>query len=129
MKNNNNLIYILIALIVLQVYSYLKINILQREVENTTLKISYMESRMEDQINSIYQNVDAKLMEQNSIIKTAAFDIGNVDANSLEVPVTFSVIPKEVSVTTKVFLDFNGDIISLEKEGNTYTGIKNVDIF
>ena len=129
MKNNNNLIYILIALIVLQVYSYLKINILQREVENTTLKISYMESRMEDQINSIYQNVDAKLMEQNSIIKTAAFDIGNVDANSLEVPVTFSVIPKEVSAATKVFLDFNGDIISLEKEGNTYTGIKNVDIF
>lgn len=79
---------------------------------------------MEDRINSIYQNVDAKLMEQNSIIKTAAFDIGNVDANSLEVPVTFSVIPKEVSAATKVFLDFNGDIISLEKEGNTFKGIK-----
>ena len=102
---------------------------LQREIENNTLKISYMESRMEDQINSIYQNVDAKLMEQNSIIKTAAFHIGNVDANSLEVPVTFSVIPKEVSAATKVFLDFNGDIIYLERDGNTYKGIKNIDIF
>ncbi|WMJ84541.1 hypothetical protein ACS3UN_06675 [Oscillospiraceae bacterium LTW-04] len=120
---------ILIAvLIVFQFYSLVKINLLQSRVENTNNIINSVENRLDNQINSIYQKVDQKLEAQASLIHKSWTKVGKLDIGTLTVPITFMVEPKTVTETMSVFLDFNGEIIRLEKSGVQYSTIKNFEI-
>lgn len=121
--------YILVAaLIVLQLYSLVKINSLQSRVENTNNIINSVENRLDNQINSIYQNVDQKLEAQASLIYNSSTKAGKLDITTLTVPITFTIEPKVVTETMSVSLDFNGEIVRLEKSGLQYSITKNFEI-
>lgn len=119
---------VIAGLVVLQLYSIVKINTLQRTIENSNYTIHSIENRLESQINSIYQSVDEKLEEQASLIHSSNIMIEKLDAATLAVPVTFTIEPKSVTETMSVFLDFNDEIIQLEKQGLHYSITKNLKI-
>ncbi len=121
--------YILIAvLIVLQLYSLAKISSLQSRIENTYNTIDSVENRLNSQINSIYQNVDQKLEAQASLIHNTSVKVGKLDVSTLTVPITFTIEPKTVTETMSVSLDFNGEIVRLEKSGLQYFALRNFKI-
>lgn len=121
--------YILVAtLIVLQLYSLVKINSLQSRIENTNNTINSVENRLDNQINSIYQNVDQKLEAQASLIHNSSTKVGKLDIATLTVPIKFMIEPKTVTETMSVSLDFNGEIVRLEKSGLQYSTTKNFEI-
>ncbi len=117
--------YIIIAaLVVSQVSSAMKINNLEYQIRNANNRISNLDSSLNSNISSIYSNVDDMLNEQASIIYKASTTFGELDIDALEVPVTFSIEPKEVSDTTTVTLDFGGEMLTLDKSGTVYEGTK-----
>ena len=121
--------YILIALLlVLQLSSLVKINSLQSRVENTNNIIKSVENRLEDQINSIYQNVDEKLEEQTSLIHNSTTKVGELNIANLTIPIKFTIEPKTVTENMSVYLDFNAEIVQLEKSGLQYFTTKNFAI-
>ena len=121
--------YMLIAvLIILQFLSLIKINSLQSRFENISNRIHAMENRIDFQIDSIYQNLEQKLEAQASVIHNSTAEIGKLDLDTLTVPVKFTVEPKTITDNLSVFLDFNGEIVPLEKSGLQYSIIKNFEI-
>lgn len=115
-------------LVILQVYSLVKINLMQSRIDNVNNTINFVENRLENQISSIYQNVDQKLEEQASLIHTSSVTIGQLDLNTLTVPVTFTIEPKTVTDSMTVFLGFDGEVIRLEKSGLQYSVTKSFSI-
>ncbi|WP_026894862.1 hypothetical protein [Clostridiisalibacter paucivorans] len=121
--------YILIAaLIALQLYSLVKINSLQSRIDYTNYTISSVENRLDNQISSIYQNVDEKLEAKASLIHKTSVKVGNLDVGTLTVPITFTIEPKMITETMLVSLDFNGEIVQLEKSGLKYSTTKEFEI-
>lgn len=121
--------HILIAVLIgLQLYSLAKINSLQSGIENTYNTINSVENRLDNQINAIYQNVEQKLEAQASLIHNSSAKVGKLDIGTLTVPITFTVEPKTVTETMSVSLEFNEDIVRLEKSGLQYFATKNFEI-
>ncbi|MPM54381.1 hypothetical protein SDC9_101159 [bioreactor metagenome] len=113
---------VLIALLViLQVYSIVKINALERQLENVNYTVSSVENHLISQINDISNHVEQKLQEQASLILRASAQVGIPDADTLTVPVTFTVTPKTVTDTMSVSLDIDGELIPLERSGLEYS--------
>jgi hypothetical protein len=117
---------IIIVLIGLQIYSLIKIDYLQGRIEQSNNNT--MQS-VQNQIQSIYSNVDTQLKEQASIIKNASYQLGDIDIENLKVPITFEVTPKMIEQNTTVSLDNNGEIILLKKQNTTFSGTVTADIF
>jgi len=124
----DKLVIIIVVLLAMQIYSLYQISSQKREIEGNRARLSSLQNQLEKQISSIYQNVDEKLKEKASIIKASDYIIGEVDVEKLEAPVTFTIVPKESTDNTKVFLDFSGKTIRLEKQGTTFTGSENIEI-
>ncbi len=119
---------LVVALVFLQVYSLLKINSLQRSIENTNSTVYSVGNNLEGSINSIYSTMDSILSKQASLIHSADLEIGKLDADTLTVPITFTVEPKAVTETMSVYLDFNGEILNLEKSGMKFLASKSFKI-
>lgn len=122
-------LYILIAaLIALQLYSLVKIYSLQSRLDYTNQTISSVENRLDSQISSIYQNVDEKLKSQASLIHKSWVKVGKLDVGKLTVPIKFTIEPKRITETMLVSLDFNGEIVQLDKSGLDYSATKDFKI-
>lgn len=117
--------YILIALLVIsQVYSIGKISDLENLIWTTNNRIGEVENALNNNISSIYTNVDDMLKEQASIIHSASVSFGEFDVDTITVPVNFTVAPKQVTDTMTVSLKFEDETVQLEKDDTTYIGSK-----
>ncbi|MFI3227727.1 MAG: hypothetical protein R3Y09_10035 [Clostridia bacterium] len=117
--------YILIAILgISQFYSYRAIEDLENQVWNYQNQLNSAQSSLSNQISNIYTNVDEKLEEQASIIFSANTEFGEFDADTLTVPITFTVEPKQVNDSTSVSLKFDDETIMLEKGDTVYSGTK-----
>lgn len=113
--------YILITvLIISQIYSLAKMNSLQGKLENINNALYTVENRLGGQINSIYHDVDEKLKVEASLINDFTTVVGEFNAETHTVPITFTVEPKSVTESMSVLLDINGEMIELEKSGMQY---------
>lgn len=128
MKKNITSILI-ILLIFTQVISYLKISNLERRVEQTDRNISNLQDNVNNNINSIYSNVDKKLEELASNIKDIEITIGTFNEEDLTVPITYTIIPKEVSNNTALSLDFAGEMLEMDRNGTSFSLTRDTDIF
>jgi len=121
--------YILItALILMQLYSIIKINTLENKIENTNATLYSIDNRINTQMSNIYSRIDQKLEEEASKIHDSSVEVGRLDTITLTVPITFTVEPKTVTETLSVSLDFNGKIVPLEKSGIKFSATKDLEI-
>lgn len=125
-----NVLYIVIAvLVVMQMVSLAKINNLQNQLNNVKSEIYNQGNNTKNEINAIYSNVDEMLKREVSLIEIASTELGTLDISSLTVPITYSITPKEVSENTAVSLEFDGELIPMNKNGTTFTTTVSHDIF
>lgn len=119
---NKRTTYVIVAaLLFFQMASLSRISSLESKIDNMHDTVYTLESQLNNQISSIYQNVDAQLTEQASLVHEAYFEVGTLNAETLSVPITFTVEPKAVTENMNVALDFDGEVIPLEKNGLEYT--------
>lgn len=125
----NKIPYILIAgLVVMQVYSINKINDLQTQIADNSYTLNDRINAISTQVNYIYSDVDNRLEEQASIIHNSSFAFGEIDIDTLLVPVTFTVEPKQVTDTMTVSLKFDDETILLSKADTVYSGTKMMEL-
>lgn len=128
MKKNISSVLITL-LIVTQFMSYFKISDLERRIERTSINISSLQDTVNNRINSIYSNVDEKLEKKASYIEHIETTIGIPNTDELTVPITYTLIPKEVSNKTVLSLDFNGEVQKMERNGTSFSLIVVSKIF
>ncbi len=130
MKNNiHSKSYIIIAILVgLQFHSLARINSLEHEIEHSRHRLKSNYESLNDKISSIYDDLDKKLEEENSLINRANLDIGSLDPENLSIAIEFTVEPKILDVSTRVYLDFEGELLELERSDLVYRGSKSFKI-
>ncbi len=117
--------YIVIAILVLtQIWMFSEIHIMNNKQESMENQIWNLDNNLNNQIASIYSNVDEKLEEQASIIHMASLELGTFDTDTLTIPITFTVVPKVVTEDLTVSLGFDDETILLTKDDTTYSGTK-----
>jgi hypothetical protein len=91
--------------------------------------MNYLSNSITSNIDTIYSNVDEMLKQKASLIESATTEIGILNVDELTVPVTFTLIPKEVSEHPAVSLDFNGELFPMEKNGTTFFATVSCNVF
>lgn len=128
MKKNVSSVLI-ILLIITQVMSYFKISNLERRIEQTSSEIWDLHDTVNNKIDSIYCNVDEKLEEQASYIEHIETTIGTANMEDFTVPISYTIIPKEISNKTALSLDFNGKMLEMERTGTSFSLTVDTEIF
>jgi len=134
MKYKNKLIIILlIVLIIMQINSSIQLNDMRIELQRSQNNINHLVNDMQNMIANNHVQINEMLQQQENPIGIASFDIGNIADNEYGehlVPITFTVIPKEVSANTEVSLTFaSGENIPMEKNDTTFTTTIDFDMF
>lgn len=128
MKKYSN--YIIIALIIINIFSLLKINNLENSMDNYFQQIASSINRNNNEISNIYSNIDSVLAKQSSILDSYNIEFGDsLNKDSLTVPVKFTVVPKEYSEGLTVNIQLSDEGFILNKNGTTFETTIDVDIF
>lgn len=130
MTLKKNIVPILLAiLIVLQLISLSRIEQLKNELNNTKNQLSNLSSSISGQINSLTANIHQALSKQSSMVDHFEYTFGDFDKGQLTLPVTFKVVPKEVTPEAAMTLELSGKRIAMERSGTTFTATLTVGIF
>lgn len=125
----NKLHILIVILMISQVISIVKINDLQRQIENTNVEMYRSNNSLINKIDAIYANVDERLRREASPFESVTTEIGKVNPKELTVPVSITLTPKEVSQHTAVSLDFDGELIPMERKDTTFSATVSCDVF
>ena len=124
-----DLYIIILAMVVMLGFGYVKINSLSDEIDD--LKRDYVseENMLRDQINSIYRNVDEQLKKQASLLTVSTFSLGELDTKTQKVPVTIQIVPKVISEDMQIKVELDGEQADFVKNGNFYEATIPVALF
>lgn len=124
-----DLYIIILAMVVMLGFCYVKINSLSDEIDD--LKRDYVseENMLRDQINSIYRNVDEQLKKQASLLTVSTFSLGELDTKTQKVPVTIQIVPKVISEDMQIKVELDGEQADFVKNGNFYEATIPVALF
>lgn len=121
-----------VALVVILVVSFFKIAELSDAVENLQRENTSLSNGIQalrDDIQSIYDNVDAKLKEQASLVAGVDFEIGDISDDMKSVELALTVVPKLVSDDMEVTVSVDGNTVPLTRNGSEFTGSVAVGLF
>ena len=124
-----DLYIIILAMVVMLGFCYVKINSLSDEIDD--LKRDYVseDNMLRDQINSIYRNVDEQLKKQASLLTVSTFSLGELDTKTQKVPVTIQIVPKVISEDMQIKVELDGEQADFVKNGNFYEATIPVALF
>lgn len=121
-----------VALAVLLAVSFFKIAELSDAVENLQRENTSLSSGIQalrDDIQSIYNNVDAQLRKEASLISGVDFEIGNISDDMKSVELVLTVVPKLVSDDMEVTVSVDGKTVPLTRNGSEFSGSAAVGLF
>lgn len=128
MKKYSN--YIIIALLIINIFCLLKINNLESTIDNYYQQIVSGINRNNSEISNIYSNINSILDKQGSLLDSYEIGFGDsLDKDNLTVPVKFTVVPKEYSEGLTVNIQLNDEIFILNKKGTSFETTADIDIF
>lgn len=124
-----DLYIIILAMVVMLGFCFVKINSLSDEMDD--LKRDYVSEvdMLQDQINSVYRNVDEELKKQASLLTESTFSLGELDIKTQKVPVTIQIVPKEISEDMQIKVELDGEQADFVKNGNFYEATIPVGLF
>ena len=121
-----------VTMVALLAFSLYQIAVLKDDINNLKNRNSTLSAQVQtlrDEIHSIYDNVDAKLKEQASLISGVDFSIGNPSDDMKSVELTLTVVPKLISDDMELAVTVAGKTASLTRNGNEFTGTIDVGMF
>lgn len=128
MKKNKLFYFIVVILVVSQVYSIFQIGSLKSKVQQTEIRIALAEDHLRSSISEIYSNVDRQLEGYTSLVTSCGYEVGEFNLQIMKVPVTFQLQPKILTETTKVFLKFGEKKFPMERQNTKFMLTKDFEI-
>ncbi len=113
---------LVIVLIALQIFSIIRTMGLERELELLQYAHTNTRDRLSTDIENANNSINSAMKEQASIIYSAGYEVGRFDLDIMQVPVLYTVTPKEVGESTRVSLDLGHEVVELTRDGMTFSG-------
>lgn len=125
-----HLTLLLILSLILNAYAILKIGSLSRDLSQQSNQLQSQLQGMDSQINGISYTIEQKLNEQASLLSFYKLDFGDMDPETLKVPVRVTVTPKRIQDGTMAKLIINGQE-AIMTPGSSYAleGTVEVSVF
>lgn len=124
-----NLEILVAALILLNVFTLFKLNSIQNSMNNNYNEIRHAVENTNNMVSNFTSNVNSLIEKQSSIIDSYEITFGEKLNENLTVPVKILVIPKEYTEGTEVSLVINDKKLPLEKDGTSFAGTVDINIF
>lgn len=102
---------------------------LEQNIENLQRNMSNQFGHVLSEVRGIGYNVSSALEVQASIFDSAVWSLGEIDPESLTLPLTVSVVPKEADEATTATLTANGAAVPMTRDGVHFTGVIPVGLF
>ena len=122
-----------VAIIILTtavVVMFAKYNSLKSDVSLLENSFSNETTRLEQQIGAIYHNVDEQLNKQASLFTSVQHTFLDLDADTKQANVKFSVVPKTYTEDMKVNITYGTKTVEMITNNNgQYTAVVPVNIF
>lgn len=125
----NTLYWIIAILIMFNVVTLYRMNDLEDSINSRFQQYGNIESNLRGDISQIYSRVDAMLKKQASILDSYDLVLGELNPDSLTVPVTFTITPKEYSDKLTASLQINDKSFDMQRNGTTFSVAANASIF
>ena len=123
-----NYLYVVIATLV--VFNIITIKNIEREMDYNIQRIYTEQNNLRREIGDIYSNVDEMLKKQASVIDSYDVVFGDdLNTESLTVPVSISVTPKENKEKLTADLLINDERYPMLKNGTAFSASINAHIF
>lgn len=103
--------------------------VVEKNISDLRTYMSHQFSQVQSNIGSIGSNVSNTLEQQSSLFDSTTWSFGEIDAESLTIPLIVSVIPKEVDTSTSATLTANGKSIAMTRDGVRFSGTIPVGLF
>jgi hypothetical protein len=125
-----HLTLLLILSLILNAYAILRIGSLSRDLSQQSNQLQFQLQGMDSQINGISYTIEQKLNEQASLLTSHTLDFGDMDPETLKVPVRVTVTPKRIQDGTMAKLIINGQE-AIMTSGSSYAleGTVEVSVF
>jgi len=104
MKYNKWLLLALAAIIIMNIVLLNKVTELDNKVKNYNSHVSSLENQIYNTVNSLRNSVSEELKKQNALVISSNYEYGDSDIAKGTVNVSFSVVPKEYTPDTTVYL-------------------------
>ncbi|MBQ7921460.1 MAG: hypothetical protein IJ325_02645 [Clostridia bacterium] len=101
------------------------IEYLQSRISNLLSDIGDVQSN----VRNIYTNVDKQLKEQASLFSGVEYSLGALNTETHTVAVTLDVVPKTVTENMELSVEFGGETVVFDRDGNTFTADIPVNMF
>lgn len=101
------------------------ISVLQHTITNYRDRVS----DLEDEIDSIYHNVDEQLKKEASLVSGVNFVIGDISEDMKSVELALTVVPKVLTDDMEVAISVDGKTVPLPRDGSGFTGTVDVGLF
>ena len=131
MKNkeslNSGLIFVLVVALIV---AFSQINSLKSDIRMLDNDLANEKSRLENQISSIYTNVDNQLKKEASLFANVVRNYGELDEETKTASINFTVLPKVITDDMKVNISVGSKSAEMVKKDNgEYTANIPVGLF
>lgn len=109
--------------------SFGKINNLQNDMLTMQSRYENRISDLQDQIGSIYHNVDVRLKKEASLFSKVESTRGSFDETSRKTAVTISVTPKDITDDMSMSVTADGETVDFVRKGDVFQATVNVGMF
>ena len=123
------MVFVMVALLALGFYKIAELSDAVENLQRENTSLSNGIQVLRDGIQSIYNNVDAKLKEQASIVSGVDFEIGDISEDMKSVELTLTVVPKLVADDMEVTISVDGKTVTLIQNGSEFAGTVDVGLF
>ena len=117
------------ALIIIQVITLSKVSALQQELQQTRNQLMSDSSMLRNEISGIYRNVEEHLEQQASLLDSYEHQLGELNKESLSVPVDFSVSPKEFKADEMAVLYVGDREVSMRQVEGAFLATVELGLF
>ena len=120
---------LLIVLCVVAILSFMRIGDLEDQIRRLENHINNMDVSLRNDMSKLVSNVEHVLEQEASIVSDAQYEVGELNVETLTIPVKVSVTPKHQQEGTTVALQLaDGKIIELIRSGAVYTATLDMGI-
>jgi hypothetical protein len=120
---------IIIFLITSNIYLLQKVNSLESMVRENRREFNNESNRIRSDINNIYENIDKQLKKQVSIFDNITVELGDLDGQSLMIPLHIEVTPKIISDRITAELIWNDKILAMTQRNTSFELDTQISVF
>jgi len=121
--------WIIAALVIAVVVLFSRVATLSKQIAHLQINVNNSISNLENEIHSIYANVDEQLKAKASLLTGVDFSFGQMNTDTHQLPLKLTVTPKALTDDMEVSVSLEDASYPLTRSGASFSGTIPVGLF